>query len=179
MNIFFLDEKPSRAAQYHFDKHVNKMIVESAQLLSTTHRVLDGKPTIYKDRANRNRQTYVMSCDKNDILYKSTHVNHPSAKWVRKSCDNYKWLYQLFVELLNEYFIRFNKTHKSSELLDVLKEVPQNIGNIGFINPPSVMDAKYIISDDYVLNYRYYYVYGKNNMAKYTNREFPEWYRRL
>ena len=43
MNIFYLDEDPVKAAQYMCDKHVVKMIVESAQILSTAHRVLDGE----------------------------------------------------------------------------------------------------------------------------------------
>ena len=42
MNIFYLDKAPEIAAQLHCDKHVVKMILESAQMLSTAHRVLDG-----------------------------------------------------------------------------------------------------------------------------------------
>lgn len=42
MNIFVLDEQPEIAAQMMCDKHVVKMIVESCQLLSTAHHVLDG-----------------------------------------------------------------------------------------------------------------------------------------
>ncbi len=43
MNIFYRDNSPALAAKYHNDKHVVKMILESAQMLSTAHRVLDGK----------------------------------------------------------------------------------------------------------------------------------------
>ena len=43
MNIFVLDKDPHIAAQMHCDKHVPKMIVESAQMLSTAHRLLDGE----------------------------------------------------------------------------------------------------------------------------------------
>ena len=42
MNIFVLDNDPDTAARMMCDKHVVKMIVESAQMLSTAHRVLDG-----------------------------------------------------------------------------------------------------------------------------------------
>ena len=42
MNIFYLDRDPVIAAQMMCDKHVVKMILESAQMLSTAHRVLDG-----------------------------------------------------------------------------------------------------------------------------------------
>jgi hypothetical protein len=43
MNIFALDHVPRIAAQQHLDRHVVKMVIEYAQLLSTAHRVLDGK----------------------------------------------------------------------------------------------------------------------------------------
>ena len=42
MNIFILHKDPIKAAQDQCDKHVVKMIVESAQMLSTVHRMLDG-----------------------------------------------------------------------------------------------------------------------------------------
>ena len=42
MNIFVLDMNPVTAAQMQCDKHVVKMIVESAQMLSTAHRMIDG-----------------------------------------------------------------------------------------------------------------------------------------
>ena len=43
MNIFFLDKDPRECARQHCDKHVVKMVIETAQLLSTAHRLLDGK----------------------------------------------------------------------------------------------------------------------------------------
>ena len=42
MNIFYLHEKPEVCAKMHCDKHVVKMIIEYAQMLSTAHRMLDG-----------------------------------------------------------------------------------------------------------------------------------------
>ncbi len=42
MNIFVLDEDPVISAQMMCDKHIPKMIVEAAQMLSTAHRMLDG-----------------------------------------------------------------------------------------------------------------------------------------
>ena len=44
MNIFILDKNPITAAQMLCDRHVPKMIVESGQMLSTAHRLLDGIP---------------------------------------------------------------------------------------------------------------------------------------
>ena len=42
MNIFYVDKDPIVAAKMLIDKHVVKMIVESAQMLSTAHRMIDG-----------------------------------------------------------------------------------------------------------------------------------------
>jgi len=47
MNVFYLDRNPITAAQMHCDKHVVKMILEYAQLLSTAHRLLDGTPATW------------------------------------------------------------------------------------------------------------------------------------
>ena len=66
MNIFYLDRNPVVAAQMMCDKHVVKMILESAQILSTAHRVLDGDE--HADNVG---------------MYKMTHKNHPSTIWVR------------------------------------------------------------------------------------------------
>ena len=40
-NIFYLDHDPRIAARYDCDKHVVKMILETVQMLSTAHRVVD------------------------------------------------------------------------------------------------------------------------------------------
>ena len=41
MNIFFLHRDPRIAARYHCDKHVIKMIIESAQMLYCAHRLAE------------------------------------------------------------------------------------------------------------------------------------------
>ena len=50
MNIFFLNTDPKVCAQEHLDKHVVKMIVEYAQLMSTAHRLLDGNQYFDKSK---------------------------------------------------------------------------------------------------------------------------------
>ena len=42
MNLFYLDTRPEKCATLHCDKHVVKMIIEYAQLMSTAHRMIDG-----------------------------------------------------------------------------------------------------------------------------------------
>ena len=53
MNIFVLDTDPVTAAQLQCDKHVVKMIVESAQMLSTAHRMLDGTIQIAPSKSGK------------------------------------------------------------------------------------------------------------------------------
>ena len=87
MNIFYLSSCPAEAAESHNDKHCVKMILEYAQMLSTAHRELDGNVP--------------------DILYKSTHKNHPSTIWTRASKQHYDWLFRLFRMLSAEYMISY------------------------------------------------------------------------
>ena len=115
MNIFILDEDPVKAAEYHCNKHVVKMIIEYAQLLSTAHRVIDGVE--YEDKTANGRRIKRWKMVKNpnmeNTLYKAAMINHPSAVWVRQSSRHYKWLYRLFMWLCVEYTYRYGKHHAS------------------------------------------------------------------
>jgi hypothetical protein len=104
MNIFYLSPHPKIAAKWHCDKHIVKMILEYAQLLSTAHHELDGVPSI--------------EC------YKSTHKNHPSAIWARENDKHYKWLWALLYETCKEYTRRYNKVHATER-----KGIVQNLSN--------------------------------------------------
>ena len=159
MNIFVLDENPYLAAQYHNNKHVVKMILETAQLLSTAHHVLDGE-----------------GCQIKDLIYKKTHTNHPCAKWVRESDMNYWWTYNLLRCLLQEYTFRYGKVHATSRILDTLFKNPRNIHYGPMTTHPQCMpdDCK---SDDIVKSYRNYYIKYKNSTAQWKNRNTPDWYK--
>ena len=100
MNIFYLDHDVTKCAEMHNDKHVVKMILEYAQLLSTAHRVLDGTLIDGYSKTGRKQKRYVLSGNLDSILYASTHINHPSAVWVRQSDKNYSWLFEMFESLL-------------------------------------------------------------------------------
>jgi hypothetical protein len=155
MNIFYLDNDPEIAAHYHCDKHVVKMILETAQLLCTAHHEL-GSGT--------------------DEMYKSTHKNHPSAVWVRASVEHYEWAYSLFVSLLEEYTSRYKKEHKTSRLVDVLKEIPYKLQSNGFIHPPQCMPDAYKHKDT-VKAYISYYTNEKSAIAKYMYSDTPKFMR--
>lgn len=183
MNIFYLDYDPYAAAKMQVDKHVVKMILESAQMLSTAHRVLDG--TEYIDASSgRKVKRWKLNDARDDILYSATHINHPSAVWVRQSKQNYIWLVRHFEELLREYSYRyeapktelpFKKVHKCEKLLPILSCTPNHIPLTNFFPPPCCMDPKYVISACPIENYRNYYKNGKAHIHKWTKRPKPSW----
>lgn len=181
MNIFYLSEDPVEAARWMVDKHVVKMILESAQLLSTAHRVLDGAPVEVsykipgKDKI-RKKKVWVLEDARNDVLYNATHINHPSAVWCRDSIQNYNWLVEHLFALGDEYTHRYNKKHVTIDKLGyTLQSPPFNLRNYELTKMPSAMAEEYIISDDPVVNYRNYYKYGKERMHKWTKRKQPVW----
>ena len=163
MNIFYLDKNPKIAAQMMCDKHVVKMILESAQMLCTAHRVLDGDE--YAEKMG---------------LYKLAHKNHPSTIWVRSSELNYRWLWEHYVALMNEYTYRYGKTHATSKLRNALDKTPDNMPPIQltdtpFTDPPQCMPA-YCKGDDTVKAYQTYYIVEKSGFAKWTNRVPPKFF---
>jgi hypothetical protein len=182
MNIFYIDKDPVVCAEQMVDKHVVKMILETAQLLSTAHRILDGKEYIEKKYVNgsmparyRNVKRWELPDIRDHVLYQATHMNHPSAVWCRQSNNNYNWLYAHFIALLNEYTYRYGKIHKCVNMCGPLAAAPNNIP-ISHLTPVTpAMAEQYIISDDSVTNYRNYYKTGKIHLHKWTNRQPPEW----
>ena len=122
MNVFYTNSDPIIAAQDHTRVHRNKMIVEYAQLLSTAHHELGVNA---------------------DGIYKRTHLNHPSAVWVRKSPFNYDWVARCALELCRLYTIDTGKTHKTHALvIELLCNKPTAWANArdcdiqGFSEPP-------------------------------------------
>lgn len=176
MNIFYIDKDPHIAASMMVDKHVVKMILESAQLLSTAHRILDGTEFIEQSKTGRNIKRWKLNTSNDQHIYQATHVNHPCSVWVRQSFSHYMWLYRHFVALINEYKFRYNnKLHKCETLIPYLKNAPNNISKVGFTDPPAAMDDKYIISEDVIENYKNYYKMGKKHLHKWSIREAPSW----
>jgi len=176
MNIFYLDKDPKVCAQYHLDKHVVKMIVEYAQLMSTAHRVLDGKEYFDLSKNGRRVKRYKLPDVYLDrVIYKACHINHPSAVWTRASNQNYKWLFKLWNELCKEYTYRYKKQHATFMKLAVdLVKTPANIP-IGEFTQPTPAMPDYCKHEDSLIAYRKYYINEKMYMARYTGRELPIW----
>ena len=171
MNIFYLDKSPEKAAQMQIDKHVVKMVLESAQLLSTCHRTVDGEHYIDAS-SGRKLQKWRMADSKLDnIIYKATHFNHPCSKWLRESKANYDWLYQHFAALAKEYKKRYGKDHLSyTKLRKVLANAPTNLPDKGFTSPALAILDKYKV-DDAVQSYRNYYEGEKLELGKTEDKE--------
>lgn len=175
MNIFAIESDPIDCAMSMVDKHVVKMILETAQLLSTAHRVLDGIPYTDKTKTGRNVTRWRLSDDRHFYLYSATHVNHPSAVWARATNNNYTWLYCHFCGLLAEYTYRYGKVHKCQAMQEWLQYPPHNIP-VGYktqVTP--AMPEEYIVPGDSIASYRNYYRVAKERMHKWTKRETPEW----
>lgn len=161
------------------DKHVVKMILETAQLLSTAHRVLDGKQTqivVEKNGKTRKKKVWHLNDHRNDILYSATHINHPSAVWCRQSVENYNWLVEHLFALSDEYTYRYGKRHKTMDKLGYeIQATPFNLKDWDHTPMPSCMAEEYIVSKDPVTNYRNYYKLGKTKIHTWKKRKPPEW----
>jgi hypothetical protein len=154
MNIFFLHLVPSICALYHCNKHVVKMILETTQLLCSSHLMTD---SIYIP------------------MYKLTHKNHPCSVWVRESLSNYIWLISLGKELCKEYTYRYKKIHKCQNMIEELGDNLPQIPDLGFTSPAQAMPDMYKDEGDVVMAYRTYYYFDKNYLLSWKERNEPEW----
>jgi len=154
VNIFYLHEDPVKAAKLQYNKHVVKMILESAQMLCTAHHEIMG--------------------DDADVPYKRAHVNHPSTIWARRSAQNYVWLYDHFVALAEEYKKRYGKDHLSFTKCDpYLRFLPGGLPYTGFTQPPQAMPDEY--KDECSLQaYWNYYINDKKHIANLNKEKLYE-----
>jgi hypothetical protein len=156
MNIFFLDWDVEKSAQYHCDKHVVKMILETAQLLCSAHHMTDQVT--------------------DQVPYKLAHKNHPCSIWVRESLSNYLYLCELGLELCKEYTHRYGKRHKSQQVIEWCVTNKVKICDKGVTDPPKAMPEEYKVSD-VIQSYRNYYCGAKARFANWKNREIPVWFK--
>ena len=154
MNIFYLDKDPVKAAQLQYNKHVVKMILESAQMLCTAHHCIMGSDA--------------------DVPYKSTHKNHPSTVWARQSAQNYAWLYYHMMALGDEYTKRYGKKHLSiTKCEDKLAILPGGILHTGFEQPPQCMPDEY--KDECSIQaYWNYYIGEKHSVANKNEKIYEQ-----
>jgi hypothetical protein len=144
MNIFYLDRDPVKAAKAQYNKHVIKMILESAQMLCTAHHHYGSE----------------------NIPYKKAHYNHPSSVWCRENSRQYYWLFEHMLALGNEYTRRYGKKHLSiTKCFDILKDCPVGMPLGGeFTEPPQCMPDEYKHKSA-IHAYWQYYINEKNTIA--------------
>lgn len=168
MNIFALDLDVQKAAEYHCDKHVVKMILESAQMISTVF-----------DKYGEH-QSYML---------KPCFQNHPCTLWAGRSSENLHWLIGLGYFLTKEYYKRYKKVHKYNDFFhSVIKHQHYLIDKF----PEEGLQPFAIAMPDYLKNqagenyssekavelYRQYYILEKNRFAVWKYSEMPDWYRK-
>lgn len=170
MNIFVLDNSPWLAARYHCDKHIVKMILETAQLLSTAHHVLS--PECLK-MVNSEWTLYGRK------IYSATHPNHPCAIWTQQEWGNYRWLAELGIALCSEYTYRYGKVHRSSGIINWLRLNPPKFNRENYmVMTPHVqcMPEECKVKNNPVEAYRNYYRTYKRDIAKWKLGNVPEWF---
>jgi hypothetical protein len=161
VNIFVLDLDPKLAAQYHCDKHVNKMIIEHLQMMSVAlaHHGLD--PARKKDGKFYSVRAY---------------KNHPCTKWVKESADNFEWTFSLTWHLCNEFEKRYGKEHAGRQSLNSINQlgVMNIFPKIGHTEPAQAMPF-FCKHSNPVQAYRNYYNWMKWEFATWKTKP-PHWW---
>lgn len=154
MNIFYTDKDPKVCAESLCDKHIPKMVLESAQLLCNS---LPAELTPYR----------------------RVHQSHPCSKWVGYSNKNYEWLLMHSVALCDEYEFRYGKVHKC---LDIISYCYDNFHSIKFESEELTEHAlaikknvypELLALNDTILAYRLYYFFDKKRFAKWNKGRLP------
>ena len=182
MNIFYVHKDPIISATMLIDKHVVKMIVESAQMLSTAHRMIDGTQYTGKTKTGRNIKRWRHpNSNMDNVLYKACHTGHPSTLWVMENAYNYHWLYKHMIALNDQFKLRYGhvKDHSTITLLkEILMYPPKNISlNKLPTDPTPAMPDDCKIPGDVVGSYRKYYIEHKQSFASWKSPgKMPTWY---
>lgn len=156
MNIFVLDKNPAAAAQMQCDRHVVKMVLESAQMLCTAVNALGG-----------------------EARYKTAHVNHPCSIWARETSGNFFWLYDHGMALAEEYTHRYGKVHRSEEVIrDCMYQWEAGLPLYDLTRTPHPLCMPEVYkTEDPVQSYRTFYLQDKVRFAQWNKtRSAPQWW---
>ena len=189
MNIFVLDRDPAMAALYHCNKHVTKMILESAQMLCTTHwhyHLRKANLTLSDFKRIKDAQSWLFKNVPEDLQppWKMTHTSHPCTVWTSENVSNYGWVLRLAKGLLQEYNRRYKKKHATYYVIKWLeKHYPPGIADGFLTEHPVCMKEDYKIYDDnghisVVKSYKNYYILDKSRFAKWEpHANIPIWFK--
>jgi hypothetical protein len=166
VNFFYLDKDPKKCAKYYCNKHILKIPIEIAQILSKIHYELKSK------------------IDYSKIYKNSTVVKNTIGPycWINESLDNYMWANKLGLELINEYKFRYNKTeHKTECILQYLYDNPPNLPKIGEtkFKGTNKYDMFQYISNDPIICARYNYAEMKCINDKWNKDGPPDWFKKI
>jgi len=172
MNIFFLSSNPIIAAMMMCDKHIIKMILESAQILSTVYCLLS-QNYHYIDQG---------------LVYgpMRNYINNPAVMWAMSSSANFQWLLTHAYALVREHVHRYNpkQIHKSSRIITFILDDFENIERLfkqHHPTPPAlIMPKECMISKNAVACYRYFYRHDKQDFAEWKKtRSRPDWWSKV
>ena len=170
MNIFVIDKNPVIAAQQMCNAHINKMVLESVQMLTNCFLV--------KDLENA-------PLTKAGTVRKYSHWNHPSSIWTRKNLANMLWLLDHTIALEEERLFRGYNPHFVAPFINWV------VDNLNKAQVPDgdLLEFPVAIAADQncrhhpafdslsvVEKYRLYYICDKAPFAKWTKRAIPEWF---
>lgn len=181
MNLFILSLIATECAEYMFDRHISKIILEAAQMLCTTYRICNRR------EPGTTRSILFMS-DLDDsgemhCVYRITHKNHPVSVWMRQSRANVEWTLALVDAMHTEWKWRYghpaDKYHKAYIVCDWIR------GQLGSLEFPhegltpfaQAMPDEYKCCGDAVAAYRAYYQSPeKSRLASWRGRSAPTWW---
>lgn len=192
MNIFALHPNPKKAARWHADKHVVKMLLESVQMLYAAHWVISypyiltkkgpfavstlqkGLPTPPSMRT----APFQLNNPKQHG-YRPVHVHHPCTVWVRSSRANYLWLCELALALAKEHAHRWPTNPPSSCAVHAqwLQTNVPDLPDIPLTPFAQAMPDLYKRGDP-IKSYRAFYKGSKQERGitnRYTKRHKPHW----
>lgn len=167
MNIFVLSEDPIEAALAQCDKHVVKMITETAQLLSLGY-------------SKFTSQEQFQHAVKMGWAYRPTHENHPCSKWTLASKHNRRWLLEHADGLARTYTQRYGRVHKSQHVIDCLFDLYLHCedGDPAQHTPFTLCMPEQYRGVDPVQSYRAFYIGEKARFAKWNHGPTPRWWPR-
>lgn len=170
MNIFVLDECPITAARMMCDKHIPKMVVETAQMMASALRRHDAPDE-------------VMPLTQRGTPYKGGYHHHPCTKWAGDTQLNFLWLMHHGFALCQEYVNRFHRYHACQMPIYEMGEL-YNIVPAGTLTPfarafnaekyPFLYDEEQYTA---VEAYRTYYQLDKARFAEWRKgTPAPSWW---
>lgn len=154
------------------DKHVIKMITETAQLLATA---------VYL-RSSDTDHKRLLELASAKVVCKPTHHHHPCVKWAIESVDNMAWLLAHGLALSQEYYDRYGhlkqRRHRSEAYIrNTESEFPTHFDGKPELHTDFVQALpEDLRSNDAVTSYRHYYMRDKRQIARWKNGPTPEWW---